>query len=214
MIRVNLLAKQTGPAAPSRPWLPPEQRSAAIGLVLLFGTAIGVGGYWWYLRGQAAEVEAGIQTAETQLAQLRTAASLVEQATARKAELEQRLALIERLRGAKRGPVVLLETVSRSLPEGLWLLEFRQQALTVQIDGRALSITSVTDFAQRLQSSGLFRHPVEILTTTTEVVEETPVIRFSIRAESLTDSADPAEGAAGSASNATAGLAGGNAPRG
>lgn len=214
MIRVNLLAQQTGPTV-KRVWLPPEQRSAFIGATLLVVTGLGLGGFWWYQHSQAATVEAGIQSAESELTRLKAAATLVEQANARKAELEQRLALISRLRGAKRGPVLLLETVSRSLPEGLWLMEFRQQGLSVQIEGRALSLTSVTDFAQRLQSSGLFRHPVEILTTSTEVVEETPVIRFAVRAESLTDSATPDADAEGtSAPGASAALTGADAPRG
>jgi hypothetical protein len=43
----------------------------------------------------------------------------------------------------------------------------------------------VTDFAERMQTSGLFKKPVEILTTTTEVVEETGVVRFSVRAEAV-----------------------------
>jgi Tfp pilus assembly protein PilN len=207
VIKVNLLTTTPTLAEPKRAWIPPGQRSAVLGLVLLFGTAAGVGGYWWYLRGQGADVETRIRDREAQLAQLKQAAALVEQANARKAELGERLSLIERLRGSKRGPVVLLETVSRSVPEGLWLIEFRQTGLTVQIEGRALSLTSVTDFAERLQTSGLFRHPVEILTTTTEIVEETPVIRFAVRAESTNEFPAQGETPAGGAAPADPGPA-------
>jgi Tfp pilus assembly protein PilN len=78
------------------------------------------------------------------------------------------------------------------VPEGLWLLEIRQTGTSVQVDGRAMSLTAVTDFAERLQNSGLFRHPVEILTTLMETVEETPVVRFSVKAEALPPPADTA----------------------
>ena len=67
----------------------------------------------------------------------------------------------------------------------------------VQIDGRAMSLTSVTDFTEQLQNSGMFQRPVEIVTTTTEAVEDTSVIRFSSRREStaatLPDEPEPTE---------------------
>jgi type IV pilus assembly protein PilN len=93
------------------------------------------------------------------------------------------MSLIEQLRGSKRAPVSLLETVSRSVPEGLWLLEIKQTGTSIQVDGRALSITSVTDFAQRMQNSGLFERPVEILTALNEDVNSLTVVRFAIKAE-------------------------------
>ena len=185
MIRVNLLATQAG-EAPAREWFPREQRSAAMGLALLLVAAVGTGGYWWYLSSQRASVETRITDGQLELDRLNEASELVTQANARKAELTERLTLIERLRESKRGPVSLLETISNSLPDGLWLLEVEQTGTSVEIDGRALSLTSVTDFAQRMQNSGLFQRPVEILTTSSEVVDETGVIRFSVKAETIT----------------------------
>jgi Tfp pilus assembly protein PilN len=91
--------------------------------------------------------------------------------------------LIDRLRAGKRAPVDLLQTVSYSVPDGLWLMEIKQTGEFVQVDGRAMTLTSVTDFTRRLQDSGLFRHPVEILTTIAEVYEQTSVVRFVVRAE-------------------------------
>ena len=55
------------------------------------------------------------------------------------------------------GPVSLLETVSSSLPDGLWLTEIKQTGSIVQIEGRALSLTAVTDFTEQMQNSGLFK---------------------------------------------------------
>ena len=183
MIKVNLLAASPGTPAP-REWLPREQRSALIGVTMLLVTAVGIGGYWWYLGHTRASLDQAVVTAEAELVRLQEAAKLLEATNARRAVLADRLALIERLRASKRAPVSLLETVSRSVPDGLWLLEMKQTGSSLQVDGRALSLTSVTDFAQRMQTSGLFAHPVEILTTTTEQVNQTTVVRFTIKAES------------------------------
>jgi type IV pilus assembly protein PilN len=200
MIRVNLLNQRAG-APVKRSLLPREQRSALVGLVVLLATAAGVGGYWWHLRSQRSAVEQAIVNAEAELVTLKNASVLVDKANARKNELSERLTLIERLRDAKRAPVTLLSTLSQSVVDGVWLTELKQAGLTVQIDGRALSVSSVTDFAQQLQNSGYFKRPVEILTTTTETFEETQVIKFSLKAEALapvvpTDASKATTGAA------------------
>lgn len=185
MIKVNLLSQ--GPAAQktAREWVPAAQKGALKGFAMLLVTAAGIGGYWWYLSNQKSTLDARIAGAESELVRLTEAAKLVDRATKRKNELSERLALIDRLRTAKRGPVTLLETVSRSTPEGLWLLEIKQAGAFTTVDGRAMSLTSVTDFAQQLQNSGLFQHPVEIVTTTTETFEEQTVVRFTVKAEAL-----------------------------
>ncbi len=183
MIRVNLLATPVG-AAPQKEWLPREQRSAMVGLAILLATGIGVFGWWWYLRHEGRDLEGKITSAQTDLTRLKNVAALVDRATQRKAELTERLALIDRLRSVMKGPVSLLETVSSSLPDGLWLVDFKQTGNMVQIEGRALSLTSVTDFTEQMQNSGMFKRPVEIVTTTTETMEDTPVVRFVVKGES------------------------------
>ncbi len=66
----------------------------------------------------------------------------------------------------------------------------------MQIDGRATSITAVTDFTERLQSSGFFKRPVEILSTGTETIEETDVVKFSVKAEPVPSQPAPGTAAA------------------
>ena len=132
MIKVNLLATNPGVAAP-REWLPREQRSALGGVGVLVVTALALGGYWYYQGVQRAAIETQIAAAQAELTRLKDAADLVERTNARRTELTERLALIERLRASKRAPVSLLETVSYSVPEGLWLMEIKQAGATVQV---------------------------------------------------------------------------------
>jgi type IV pilus assembly protein PilN len=182
MIKVNLLAQPRGVEAP-REWIPRDQRSAFTGLAMLLGTGVLVTGWWYYLHDQRSDLDLRIAAADSEISQLKDAAVLVEQAQQRRAELGERLALIERLRAGKRGPVTLIETINYSVPEGLWLIELKQTGAAVQIDGRAMSLTAVTDFAERLQTSGLFKRPVDIVTTVAEVFEQANVVRFVVRAE-------------------------------
>lgn len=182
MIKVNLLATTPG-TAPAREWLPRDQRAALAGLGMLAITAAGVGGWWYHLHREGTAIDAKVVASQAELTRLKAASKVVDQLTARKTELTERLSLIDRLRAAKHEPVALLETVSQSLPDGLWLLEMKQTGPSVQIDGRATSLTAVTDFTERLQSSGYFKKPVEILTTSTDAIDDVDVIKFSVKAD-------------------------------
>lgn len=180
MIRVNLLGNL--PKAAVRPWLPADQKSAAAGLAILVLTGAGVGGWWWQVSHARAAVDHEIAAAQTELARLKSVSLLVDRAVAQKLELSERLGLIDRLHRTQHAPVELLQTVSRSVPDGLWLLELKQQGPAIQIEGRANSLTALTDFVERLQTSGRFEHPVDIVTTNMETVQDVSVVRFALKA--------------------------------
>ena len=186
MIRVNLLAPGTQPSPQAwRRWLvvPQEQRAALIGLAMLMLTAAGAGGWWWSVAREHKRVNAEIVAAELNLTRLQKEATLMEKAAAREKDLRDRLGLIDRLRATQRAPVMLLDTLSRSMAEGLWLTELRQTGAVVQLEGRAVSISSLTDFIGQLQVSGRFVRPIDIVISTTETIGDSVVVRFVLRGE-------------------------------
>jgi type IV pilus assembly protein PilN len=170
-----------------------------IGLTMLMITATGIGGWWWTVHRDRLVAEQAIAHDQAEVVRLKDVAKLVDRASARKAELSERLGLIDRLRATKREPVTLLETISRSLSDGLWLTELKQVGPTVQIEGRATSLTAITDFAEKLQDSTVFDRPVEIVTTTAETLEETPVVRFIVKAQNAGTAKATADAAAAAA---------------
>jgi type IV pilus assembly protein PilN len=186
MIRVNLIGGAEARRATGLSrflTVPPEQRAALFGVTILMVTALSVAGWWWSLDSTRGQLDAQIRTHEAELVRLQEAARLVEQATTREKILRERLGLIERLRATQRAPVVLLETVSMSLPDGLWLLELRQTGISVRIEGRAVSLTALTDFVERLQKSGRFQQTLDIVTTGMETIGDNAVVRFAIRGD-------------------------------
>ena len=77
----------------------------------------------------------------------------------------------------------MVDQISRALPEMTWLTELRQDGYDVTMQGRCLSLTSLSDFVGNLEASRYFKRPVEILSS--EVVsgaQGTPdLIQFTIR---------------------------------
>src|ERR1051325_3096894 len=119
----------------------------------------------------------------------------------RRAQLQQRVVLIEQLRKGQTGPVHMLDQVSRALPPMLWLTELKQNDKTpgeVLIDGRATTLTALSDFVSNLEATGYFKKSVEIVSRTAEPMSAPPgeLIKFSIRAQFQTPSdAKPASAA-------------------
>ena len=82
----------------------------------------------------------------------------VQQFEQRKAQLQQRVVLIEQLRKGQTGPVHMLDQISRALPPMLWLTELKQTGGNdVVIDGRCTTLTGLSDFVVEPRSVRLFQ---------------------------------------------------------
>ena len=94
---------------------------------------------------------------------LRSVLAQVQKFEARKAQLTQRVTLIEQLRKGQSAPVHVLDEISRSLPDRLWLTELRQVGSDFTIMGYTASLPSLSDFVANLEATKWFKRPVEIL---------------------------------------------------
>jgi type IV pilus assembly protein PilN len=101
-----------------------------------------------------------------------------------KQQLQQRVALIEELRKGQGAPVRILDEISKALPDMLWLTELKQDGTgDLSIDGRCVTLTSLSDFVGNLERSGQFHKPVEIVDSQVESVTTGPeVIKFTVKA--------------------------------
>jgi type IV pilus assembly protein PilN len=117
----------------------------------------------------------------------------VQQFEQRRAQLEQRVALIEQLRKEQTGPVHMLDEISRALPPTVWLTELKQteNANEVLIEGRGTTVTGLPDFVANLEASGHVKKSVDIVSSQSEIVPQVPngLIKFVIRAQFLSPNA-------------------------
>lgn len=163
MIRINLLATERKAAKAASRGFQAGQKMMVVGSLLLVLTAVGVGWRYWTLQQQQAQVERDIEAAIREEARLAEILKQVADFEARKTQLENRVRLIDELRKGQTAPVHMLDQISKALPDMTWLTEITQTGYTLQMKGRCMNLTSLSDFIGNLEASRYFIRPVEIV---------------------------------------------------
>ena len=182
MIRINLLAgdRTTGKRTTL---LSAEHRVTIAAGVILLGTILGIVGWYWSLRQTSLQLDEDIARAEMETQQLRSVLTQVQKFETRKAQLQQRVTLIEQLRRGQSGPVHLLDGVSRAIPDRLWLTELTQKGDEITLVGMTTSLTGVSDLVANLESSQWFKRPVDIIDSEMSSDPKTgDLVKFSVKA--------------------------------
>jgi type IV pilus assembly protein PilN len=186
MIRINLLAAERDRAKSKKAvTLGTVGQKLTIGcsLILVLG-GLAIGWRYWTVNHDSAELDKEIAAAQQETTRLHSVIEQVQQFEQRKAQLQQRVVLIEQLRKGQTGPVHMLDQISRALPPMLWLTQLKQTGAEIVIDGKCTSPIGVSDFVANLEASGYFKRSIDIVSTSTETLSQpqTEVIKFSIKA--------------------------------
>lgn len=200
MIRINLLASDRERTKKRAITLGTVGQKLTIGCsLILILAALFCGWRYWTVTRESSQLDADIAAAQQETGRLRSIIVQVQQFEQRKAQLQQRVVLIEQLRSGQTGPVHMLDQISRALPPMLWLTELKQQAAAdVLIEGRCTTLTGLSDFVSNLEASGYFKRSIEIVSTQTETIPQPPgeLIKFTIKAQFQPPGQPPAAAAA------------------
>ena len=181
MIRINLMAVERG-RTKRRLGIEGGQKVGLVcGAIVVAVVAVVV---WQVLsvRAETARLDDQLRSVDEELSTMVDVVDRRNQFETQSAELARRVALIEQLRDGQGGPVRMLDQVSRSLPEGVWLTELRQENADITIQGWATGLTALSDLVVALESSGYFALPVEIIDSQLEAQAAGEVVRFELRA--------------------------------
>jgi type IV pilus assembly protein PilN len=196
MIRINLLSVERE-RKKTRVVIPAAQRATIGATLILLSTVLGVGWWFWSLRQHSTQLDENIAQAEVQTQQLRSVLAQVQKFEARKAQLQQRVTLIEQLRNGQSAPVHVLDEISKSLPDRLWLTDMTQTGSEFAIAGMTTSMTAVSDFIANLEATRWFKRPVEIVDSQVQTdAKAGDLVKFSIKAQ-FQDPSAPVTAAAG-----------------
>ena len=131
---------------------------AAFAAILLL--ALGYIGFDYYSKN------AKINELTTKKAELETEKRRLEPIAKEKEELERKQKLLERkisiikeLKTKQNGPVLLLDELSRALPEYVWFRTVSEENFRITMEGLALSANHLAEFIENLKRSGRFAIP-------------------------------------------------------
>jgi type IV pilus assembly protein PilN len=187
VIRINLLGGDRRAAA--APGGDPARRVAAGGALVLLLTAVGIGWWYWSLAQTSTTLDQEVLAAQQEVQRLQAVLTEVRALETSRADVQRRVGLIEQLRDGQSVPVRLLDHVSRSLPELLWLDQLVQQDETVTISGFSTTLIALSDFVGNLGAGDLLARPIELVDSQVQAAPGTTaadgleIIRFTVRAQ-------------------------------
>ena len=183
MIRINLLGIERQRTKKGLAFNIGQQVTLACSLILV-AAVLGIGWWYWSLSQESARVDGEIAAARREATRLQSLLAEVTQFEQRRAQLQQRVALIEQLRSGQSIPVQILDHVSRSLPDMMWLTAMEQEGNQITVTGLSTTLIALSDFVGNLGSNNLLRKPIEIVNSQVQQSGTGPeLIEFTVRAQ-------------------------------
>jgi len=193
MIRINLLGVERKQVRSKGPSFDVGQKLTVACSLILVVAMLGIGYWYWWLNEASARVDREIVAANAEATRLRGLLTEVQQFEGRRAQLTQRVQLIQQLRGGQSVPVQLLDHISRSLPDMMWLTSMVQNGPELTIQGRTTTLIALSDFVANLGTNPLLIKPIQIDNSETDKAgsqqsragQAAPVetIRFTVKAQ-------------------------------
>ncbi len=174
MVRINLL-----PVKVSKKKIAGKQQLLLFAAVLLLGIVANV---------VVASARAGVlQSKQARIAQTRDQIARLDKVIgeiakykeARK-ELEAKLAILDRLKAGRTGPVRMLDALASIMPKRLWLKRMDEKGGSVTFEGTAATIDDVSAFMKELKASQYFGNAELKRTTARDEKGGTQLVDFQL----------------------------------
>lgn len=168
MIKINLVREGRAVRGAGAPTAAASAQGAAGGTgnlnnVLMIGlTLLGVvlaAGYWFIVNRQYADAEDRLTTRKSEAQKLEKVIKDVEDFQAQKDNLQKRIDLINQLKQNQKGPVRIMDQISRDLPDLVWLDHMTISGGSIAIAGRGLNPNAIALFVANIKNDPYFEEP-------------------------------------------------------
>ena len=175
-----------------------------VGLTIL-GVLIAAGYWYWQKRERDSRLEIQAQR-ETEAKKLESIIAEVEDYQRRKDSLQNRIDLINQLKANQKGPVRIMDQISRDLPDLVWLDNMTIDAGRVSIAGRGLNPNAIALFIENIKNDPFFEEPTVGAVTQVSVspMVYTFDMNFAFTYQAKGAAVDPASTSAAGGATATA----------
>jgi Tfp pilus assembly protein PilN len=178
MIKINLLSEGKRAVRKAKPATSLLEGKDVGQYLIVLGLLIGAlasGWFWWTLKQRISDQQEEITIAQAEVEALGAVIREVEEYKAKKAELERKIGIINDLKANQKGPVRIMDYVSKALPELLWMDRMTMNATTIVLEGRAFNTNAVAALIENLDRVPEFEEP-----TLRDATEQGGIYRFVI----------------------------------
>lgn len=195
MIRINLLKPEKkevrdAPAAPSVEVK--EKKQPPLFILIVLAAIIAAAALYFHQKGQITKEQGLLDTALEEKRELQYVNVKLQELDQQKALLLRKINLITGLKAQQRNAVVIMDELSRHLPEWVWLTETGFSENSVRIKGKCMSNNLLADYIFNLKSSPLFPD-VRLNSSTLRRLGTNQFLEFSLTATFSSTAPAPAE---------------------
>jgi type IV pilus assembly protein PilN len=162
MIKINLVAETPTPAAKKRkrPEFSLGARQGDVLLLLVLGIAlVVVGARWLMLKNERDNLRTVERQKRIERDELKPYIEKVEELEAKREKLRHKINVINQLKQNQRGPVRIMDEVSRALPDLVWLTRMQLRGNSLTLTGMAMDENAVANYISNLDASPFFQEP-------------------------------------------------------
>ncbi len=165
MIKINLVS--AGPEVAATRKATPEistgghQGDIILLVALMIGLAI-TGVRWYMLQSTINELESIKAEKTAERNELQKYIDKVEELERKRSELKAKIDTIRQLKENQKGPVRILDEISRTMPDLVWLTGLDLKENHVTLNGMALDENAVANYVDNLDASPFFSEPTVV----------------------------------------------------
>jgi type IV pilus assembly protein PilN len=163
MIKINLVAEAPTKAARTKraqSEFSLGTRQGDILLVVVLALALlGIGTRWLLLKNERDHLREVERAKRVERDELQPYIQKVQELETKRDQLRHKIDVINNLKQNQRGPVRIMDEVSRALPDLVWLTRMTMKGNSLTISGTAMDETAVANYISNLDSSPFFQEP-------------------------------------------------------
>jgi type IV pilus assembly protein PilN len=180
MIRINLSTIKKGvKKSKAKVELQSQLIFAIVVIFLVLGGAV----YGWiWLGSKVNRLENEKVQAQRELASLKEKVKEVENYEKDKKNFEDKIATIEQLKKNQKGPVIMLDEISKNIPERVWITKIAESGGRINMEGNAISNTDLVNFVNNLKKIKGFSN-VELLESKGAAEANIPIYTFKMQCD-------------------------------
>lgn len=175
MIKINLLGDDTA-----------LDRSGVLFVTAFAASVVVVGVVCFFLlqavNGKIETAQGEISSLEKRLAALQETTKEVRDLEKKRKELNDKLAVIARLKKSKAGPVHVMDDLNMALPERAWLTGVKEKQNQLSISGYALDNQTIASFMKELERSDYY-DTIDLVETKQATRKGTKLKSFKLNAK-------------------------------